>query len=178
MIRRDARSETMSRRSRAPPIKQFEVAEVSGGPGWIVGGHDGLAIGMSVIEIERESSCELVVRADVDNGSQAVASTRRTPGIAKDKIVVGSAPLIPEIRTRCELQEVDIRTQRELLPGGIDDLRKFILAVHEVIKREAGIGACGRKDLEEGVVHGVGGMVVAGAAEIAAAQPWLAGQRC
>ena len=66
----------------------------------------------------------------------------------------------------------------ELFSWAIHELNELIVGVLHVIEGEAGIDARGGEDLEEGVVLGVGGVVVAGGVKKAAAEPGFRGGFC
>ncbi len=157
----------------SPLVDEFEVAEVGGVAGGVVGGDDGFAVGVGVVEVEGEVGGDLVVRADVGDGGEAGVACGGAAGKAEDEVVVGSSTLVPEIAAGGELEEVEVGAELEVLEGGVDDLGELVGAVHEVVEGEAGVGAGGGEDLEEGVVDGVGVVVVAGSAEDSTSQPGL-----
>ena len=93
------------------------------------------------------------------------------------KTLLSKAPPPRYQRSWPEVRSSQWRSLRSI-PGFVrlvNKLNEAVGRVHGVVEGQAGVDARGGQDLEEGVVLGVGGIVVAGGAPPSAAEPWLGG---
>ena len=156
-----------------PAIDQFEVPKIRRRAGWIDRCDNRPAIRVRVVQVQRQRGGELIVRADIGNRGQSVVQVGRTSRISEREVVVGSAAAVPEIGVRCQLQEVQIGADLQLLAGVVDYLDELIAAIHRVVEREPGVHSRRRKNLKEGCVLRTGCVGVAGATEESSAEPRL-----
>src|SRR5260370_9540461 len=113
----------------------------------------------------------LVVSAQIHHIRQRMMVVAWPTGITKRALLKCASTQIPQIMRIAQAQVMELRTKCDSGMRTHPELHEIICVVHQVIKRETGVGTGCRKYLEKGFMTSIRRIAVAAAIEMAHTQP-------